>query len=344
MAFTRSPLRLTSNLSPLESPRAGEVSLRVIPSASGIVARAQQLLAAALASRNDDAVLINCDPFLAHGFCLLSRFIPGYRPKLLYADVNYNLPRTISERMRARIKRWLLQRVDRFLLLQREFGGYTDWYGIEADRVSHVPFKVNSLELLETLEPSEGDYIFSGGVTLRDWGTLAAATRELNLPLVIGIPEDEELRRSGVRTRLPDLSTFGSRTTLVRHTGDPRSWLSIAAGAKFVVLAIDPDSLNPSGVSTYLSCLALGKCLVISRGPATEGLLDEETAVIVPPADPEALRTAISRVSEDEVLRRTLARNGQAYALALGGSDRLHTDLLRSVELAVADHADSAGS
>ncbi|HEX8362139.1 MAG TPA: glycosyltransferase, partial [Longimicrobium sp.] len=98
--------------------------------------------------------------------------------------------------------------------------------------------------------------------------------------------------------------------------------------AHAVVLPIQPGRLSPSGIGTYLVAMALGKCVVITESAATRGILDDRHAVLVPPADAEALRAAVARVAEDRELRERTARGGREYALSLGGDERLERDIV----------------
>ncbi|MEZ0167156.1 glycosyltransferase [Microvirga sp. TS319] len=274
-------------------------------------------------------------------WCLIASLLRGFRCKLACADLN--LPRPVSTRdlIVAAITRVLLQRVDLFLLLQKDFSDYQKYYGLKPERTIHVPFKTNHLDVVNALEPSEGDYYWSGGVTYRDWATLAQAVEGLDVKIVITVPEDEELRRRGesdskkrrqrgVPPIVPRKEIFGaSNVRIVRHCADPRSWLNWVAGARGVILPIHPRSISPSGVSTYLTAMALQKPLIISEGASTLGLLDETTALIVPPGDPDALRSTILRLDGSADLRRQLAHAGHRHALAAGDASRLHTDYLR---------------
>jgi len=59
-------------------------------------------------------------------------------------------------------------------------------------------------------------------------------------------------------------------------------------------------------------------------------------AVIVPPEDPAALRAAIVQAYADRPFREAVAAAGRAYALSLGGEDRLCGSV---VDVLVADCA-----
>lgn len=289
----------------------------------------------ALKTYRYDVLFHNCAPSETLRVAALLRVLPWNRCKVACADVIFNLPKGMRDRFVARIKRLILRRVDLFMLIQRDFEGYSEHYGIDPQRVTYVPWKVNSLELIEQMEVSEGDYVFAGGVTLRDWSTFAKAVEGLNIPCVVSIPDDETIRKSGEKITLPDPRSFGAHVRIVRHGADPESWLRLVAHSRFAVLPIAKESLNPSGISTALSIMALGKALVITRGPASTGILDNGRAMIVAPGDPEALRRAIIRVNEDRVVRESLARNGRAYALSCGGESRLYRDFFACIRLHV---------
>jgi len=73
--------------------------------------------------------------------------------------------------------------------------------------------------------------------------------------------------------------------------------------------------------------MALRKCVIISEGPQTRGLLTDE-AIFVPPGDPVALANAICRAWEDDDLRERTADAGRRYAEQLRGEPRLLSDIV----------------
>jgi len=74
--------------------------------------------------------------------------------------------------------------------------------------------------------------------------------------------------------------------------------------------------------------MAMGKCVIVTEGLATRGMLKDE-AVIVAPKDQEALAAAIARVWNDDALRHRTAESGRRYAERCGGESRLLSDILR---------------
>jgi len=235
------------------------------------------------------------------------------------------------------LKRLILKKVQLFVLYHRDIDDYNRFFGINKDRTIYIPFKVNSLNLIQNLKPVEGEYIFSTGISLRDWKTLALAMNKLNIPLIISIPNDEYLQRSGVATSLPCTRDFDCDLKILRDDGSPESWLRLIAGSKFVVLPISSESINASGISTYLIAMALRKCVVITEGPTTRGILNESNSVIVPPRDPQLLREAIELVNMSTELRVRLADAGYRYAMCCGDTSRLHRDFIYCIQN-VANH------
>lgn len=315
--------RVLSNLGGLKHPQFSHVE--TVPRPRGRIARLIGALRTALRSRSYDVVLLNCAVTDGLFLCAALRV---FRSKcvLVLSDPVMNPPRGKLGSLRARMKRWLLRRVDLFIVHQRDLREYSRLYGISPERSHYVPFKVNLVDIIRSLEVRDGDYVFSCGVTNRDWTTLGAATRDAEYPVVVSMPDAAQLARMGSTGRRPSREEFGPNARFVENGSDPREWLQLAAGARLVVLPVTEDAINPSGVSTYLSIMALRKCVVISDGPATRGILSNE-AIIVPPASPLALRQAIDRLWNDKSLIAQTAGCGYDYAEKLGDSERLLGDL-----------------
>ena len=153
----------------------------------------------------------------------------------------------------------------------------------------------------------------------------------LSIPLQILVPKAEYHRCSSLSAFSGDSQVARGTVSIIHDDGTAKSWIGHIARSKFVVLPISANSIAPSGISTYLSAMALGKCVIITRSPATEGILDESNCVIVPPADPVALRNAIQKVDSDARLRSRIAQAGYRYAMGLGDTRRLHWDFVEYI-------------
>jgi glycosyltransferase involved in cell wall biosynthesis len=316
-----------SNLPGLLHPRISRHE--VIATGGGLVRVCRSAISTAWRARTADAVLLNCAVTDALILCGVLRLLRS-RCRVIVSDPVMNPPHGVAMVLRSAVKRWLLRRVDLFLVHQVDLAEYGRLYGITPGRSAYVPFKVNLLDTIRTIRTEEGDYIFSCGVTNRDWPTLGAATRDLPYRLIVSMPDAQQLARMGAVGRPPRPADFGANATIVANGSDPREWLSLAARSRFVVLPVTRDAINPSGVSTYLSLMALGKCVVISDGPATRGILTDQ-AVIVPAGDADALRVRLEALWNDAARREVTAARGAEYARSLGASDRLLADLASHV-------------
>ena len=111
-----------------------------------------------------------------------------------------------------------------------------------------------------------------------------------------------------------------------------KGFLEHIAGATLVVLPVLKGNISATGISVYLSAMALGKCVIISSGPAVDDVVPTEAAITVPPEDVAALTSAIKTTLDDHDLREKTAAAGQAYALSLGGEENLYLNVLNQLK------------
>jgi glycosyltransferase involved in cell wall biosynthesis len=274
-----------------------------------------------------DAVLIEGAPGELLRWCALRKAARFKDFRLLSLDYLPSRPRTTRQRARLALIRWLLQEVDEFLVYQREASGFCEVLGVAPERVRYVPFKVNRIDALAALRPTDNGTFLSCGRSFRDYATLCEAFRGLDHECRI-LAQWSEIEQHGTRFDGIDVPP---NVKLISDDGTMESWYSIMSQARAVILPIDPDTLFPAGIGTYLGAMALGKCVIITEGPGTIGVLDEGQAVVVPPRDAVALRAAVRRVASDDAYRERVANAGQRYALALGGEERLARDVLAAV-------------
>lgn len=322
----KQPVKVVSNMK-----RMGEVV--AASSADGSLAHeyvGEDVPAAAFARKclGADLVILNIDQkrlLLAGALRLLW---PAARFRLVSADLILRPPRSAGDRAKALLKRVLFSRVDKFVLYFKDLAGYERFYGIGAARAAYVPFKVNGREEIDARrEPTpEGDYVLCAGRTLRDVGTFVEAMRRAGRPGVLLQQRRELLNAHGTDSWAGELPP---NVRLVVDDSDRiESYLDFIARARLVVIPRFGGDIAPTGISTYLVAMALGKCVVISAGPGAEDVLADE-AVIVPPEDAAALAERIGLLWDDEHLRAETAARGRAYAERAGGERRLLADILR---------------
>jgi glycosyltransferase involved in cell wall biosynthesis len=216
--------------------------------------------------------------------------------------------------------------VDHFILYFTDLEGYREFYGISPARsLFYIPFKVN-LPKIPGLEEvaAQGDYVAAIGRSHRDIRTFVDAMRQVNYPGVLLYQNPAVLREHGTDLNLSNLPN--NLRPQLSVDGD-RRFEDLVRGAKLVVLPIAADCISAAGIGSYLLAMAFRRCVIISEGPATRGLLTRE-AIIVPPADANALAEGIRRAWEDDSLRERVAEAGRRYAERLGGEGRLLHDVV----------------
>ena len=214
----------------------------------------------------------------------------------------------------ARLKGVLLL-VDRFIL---HFKDTSDYAGLwHLSKCTFIPFKVNYWEKLSPEDQSSEveEYIFTAGRSYRDFPTFIEAMRRVDYPGLLLYEEAALLKRSATDV---DLSNLPANLVAAKNEGE-QSWVEHIRRAKIVVIPLLPSTMYAPGLSLYLMAMAMKKCVIVTEGLATRGMLTDE-AVIVAPKDPEAMAAAIARVWNDDVLRNQTAEAGRRYAERCGGS------------------------
>jgi glycosyltransferase involved in cell wall biosynthesis len=184
-----------------------------------------------------------------------------------------------------------------------------DGLGVPGSRIAQTPFMVDTYFFdIGRVAATRGRMICSAGLERRDYPTLMDAVDGLDVSVVIAaaspwskqhdssagqaLPRNVEVRR---------LSLFELR--------------QLYAEAAFVVMPlVDVDF--QAGITTILEAMSMGRAVVCTRTPGqTDTIVDGETGVYVPPADPEALRAAIVRLLDDDREAERLGRHGREWAV-----------------------------
>jgi glycosyltransferase involved in cell wall biosynthesis len=281
----------------------------------------RQRLRACRRALSCDYVVVNCAPADLFDVCLLKLLLPFTRARIVSLDTVLPVPNadSLPARVKLGIKRLLFRQVHLFIEYFRETGGYERHYGIPKHRFRYVPFKINRYNrVIQTVTRDDG-YVFCGGNTRRDFKTLIDAVRGLSIPVKIVTMNDSVISGHG---SVLDERDIPANVEVIRHDGSD-TFLDHIGCARLVALPIRRENISASGIGVYLASMALGKCVVISEGPAVNGIVPIGAAIVVPPEDPAALRAAIERAVGDANYRNTVAAAGQAYALSLGGEEQL---------------------
>jgi glycosyltransferase involved in cell wall biosynthesis len=276
-----------------------------------------------------DLALMNSSTKGLLGLCLMRWLWPFYRWRLVSLDIHLNEPMGWKQLLVSMVKRFLLKKVDLHILFFKDFSGYDRWFGISSANAVFVPFKVNTWEVIsqDVKAAGKGEYVFCGGRSLRDLETYKKAMAMVPLPGLLLYQQDASfMAQHGTPV---DLSDLPPNVRPERHDGNNETWINYIRRAKIVVIPTFANSIYAPGLSLYLLAMGLRRCVIISEGPQTRGLLERE-AIIVPPEDPEALARAIRQVWEDDSLRAKVADAGRKYAEQCAGEERMLADIARA--------------
>ena len=319
----RKTIRLISNLSRLDGVETDQYqAVNTFIEDGPIIWRGVRLF---FRSFRHDAVVVCSQTRLLLVFCVLQWLFPIQRCKVIGVDYILPEPHGLKQKLVARLKGMFLRKVDTFILHFVDSSGYERHYGISRARCVFVPFKVNYVDSMLPADQlsSEGEYVFTAGRSFRDIPTFVRAMQQVEYPGLL-LREDTALMKEA-GTDL-DVRYVPANLKIETNVGE-KSWVEYIARAKIVVVPLLPRSGYAPGLSLYLMAMAMKKCVIVTEGLSTRGILTNQ-AIIVPPEDPMALAEAIRRVWDDSELRERVAAAGQRYASGLAGEARLLRDTL----------------
>ena len=276
-------------------------------------------------ARNFQVVLLNACPKRLFIYCFFRYIYPNCKWILVSLDQNLLIPNSPKDRIIALIKRFLLKKVDLFILYLRDVSGYERYYGVTARRTAYIPFKVNVWDMVGDPREvsSDGDYVLVAGRSLRDLKTFIKAMSRLKFPAVL-LHQGEKIM--GEHNTIIQFDQLPMNVTAAYHDGKRESWYDFIRKARIVVIPTLP-TITAAGVSVYLDAMALKKCVILNDNPASRGILTGQ-AIIVPPQDPQRLAEAIRMAWTDDDRREQIATKGWEYAQTLQGEKRLMKDII----------------
>jgi len=276
-----------------------------------------------LKSNQTDNFIFNGEARLISYACLLKALTWGKKGKITAVDMVLRIPSSPYAKGLAWIRKRLWAQVDLFIHYFSNLAGYDKYYCIDAEKSTYVPFKSNIYLEASILTPDEipkGDYVFSAGRSLRDYATLIEAARISGLPTAILCTSLSDWESHGTRV---DLSALPDNVRLIQDNGGKSGWIEGLKHARVVAIPTLPSSICASGIGTYLDAMALGKPVIITKGPGADDILTEDIARFVNPCSPEAMAAEMKRLWDNAERANSLAAGGRLYALSLGDNQAL---------------------
>jgi glycosyltransferase involved in cell wall biosynthesis len=198
-------------------------------------------------------------------------------------------------------------------------------WGMDRSRVVLTPYGHTLTEDELAARPSHDGGVFAGGNALRDYESLLEAVRGLQTPVTIATSLEVGERPANVQV-----------VPVHPHS----RFIDLMRDAQVVVVPFRAGIKRASGMDTYLSAMGLGNLVIVAECPGTRDYIEDGvTGIIVPPADPVALRTALDwaldPANADEV--QAIRERARAVANARFTFARHAELLLDVVDEAIAD-------
>jgi glycosyltransferase involved in cell wall biosynthesis len=171
--------------------------------------------------------------------------------------------------------------------------------GVDEHRLCFVPFGVET-EFYTPVDGPREPFVLTVGLDRgRDWPTFIAAANLLGAPVKV-------VSRPAAVAGL----TIGPEVELLGRV-DHVELRRLMRRATLVAVAVDPDTVYPTGQTVVLNAMAVGTPVVVTDTvPMRDYLRHGENAWVVPARDPEALSAGMRRVLDDGPLRQRLAGGG----------------------------------
>lgn len=218
---------------------------------------------------------------------LVLKLLPGRTPRIVFSDATLDPGSSgsgLAERLLAGARRLLIRLADGphvvwCVLSSEERSTFADTWGVDAERVVFTPFTFTLWKGEADLEPRPaGDYLWSGGNSLRDYDLLLQAVQGLSTPLRIFTSQPLEVAAP-------------TTCSAVGH----EEFVDQLAAARAVVVPIAP-SVRSAGQQTYLNAMALGRVTIVTDQPGVRDHIEDGVDGVVVSHDPGQLRSAIEDV------------------------------------------------
>ncbi|MBK9055161.1 MAG: glycosyltransferase family 4 protein [Chloroflexi bacterium] len=207
------------------------------------------------------------------------------------------------------------------------------WH-IPPERVVFTPFMVDSHFFNPAALPNAPitnppitttPTICSVGLEFRDYPTLMDAVRGLDVHVIIaaGSPWSKRSDSTADQSIPPNVTVRRFSQHELRQ---------VYADSRFVVMPLYNVNFQ-AGVTAILEGMAMGKAIICTRTPGqTDVVVEGETGLYVPPADPQALRDAITHLLTHPEEAEAMGRRGRELIHATMSLDQYVTRLKRYVE------------
>lgn len=177
---------------------------------------------------------------------------------------------------------------------------YSDMFGVEKDRFFHIPYPMLRSEVMRKCNSeNSGGYIMSSGRVACDWDTLISAATNLVEYKFIIVHSKKDMSKIEKCKLAPNIKFF-CEISIAEHNR------LLEAAACYVITL--HETTGSTGQVRLSNAIQLGIPVIATRNSGLEEfVMDGETAIIVPSADPVTLRNEIKQLMENPNRQKSLA-------------------------------------
>jgi len=219
----------------------------------------------------------------------------------------------LSTSKKSRLVRYahLADLIDRYVVYcswQRDF--ICETLGVAPARVLLSTFMVDTRFFDSSLVDRKPErMICSVGLERRDYPTLMRAVEGLDVRVVIAAA-------SPWSKRADSTSEYSLPDNVEIREFDLFELRELYAQSRFVVVPLEKVEFQ-AGITTILEAMSMGRAVICTHTPGqTDTVIGGETGEYVPPSEPEALRTAILRLLDNEAASQKLGSRGREWVLS----------------------------
>lgn len=253
-------------------------------------------------SRDYDAIVTNADK-ASLIFAIMQLLFRRTRKPHILLFVLWNLPENkLKRKLKLILYKLVLKSVSKVIVFSKKQQIlHSRAFNVTEDKFPVVLFHTTIPDV--KIEIHEGDYLFAGGDTGRDYRTLIEAVRGLPYKLIIAALQRHHF--NGIN--IPD------NVKIITVNGD--EFMRLIAGCRAMVLPLFGKVLQAGGQQTFLNAMAMGKAVIVADdNSADEYISNGVDGLIIPPENVEAMRSAIISAMNDAAFCKTIGENAKLKA------------------------------
>jgi hypothetical protein len=251
------------------------------------------------------------------------------RPRVIFADCAWGVGGSLLDRLTARAAVRLIDgpHVHYCVHARDHQHRFPEIWRVESRRVHLTPYYYTLSEEELALPLEHDGSVFAGGDSYRDYAPLIEASLKVSAPMTLATERLSAEQRSQLPARV--------RAGRISHA----EFVTLMSRASVVVVALEHRSDRSAGEQTYLNAMAMGKPVIVTDTMGVRDYVEhEQTGLIVPPRDPDALAHALEWALNpaNEPAARAMGERARQVALARFGPDNYVAGLLSVIDSALA--------